>query len=286
VTKRNIMICADDYALSPAISRGILEAFAAGRLSATGAMTNRPSWRAAAKDLATFDGRADLGLHFNLTLGEPISAMPKFAPTGTFPLLPGVVRGAVTRALPLDEIGAEVARQLDAFEEAFGRPPDFVDGHQHVHVLPGVRRVLLDELKRRGLVGRLWLRDSSDTPASILARRLSMPKALRVKLLATGFARAATAAGFAVNEGFSGYSEFDPASDYGTDFANYLRAPGHHHLLMCHPGYVDDELTACDPVTVTRERELAFLLSNRFRETLDVAGVALARWNGSPIDAI
>ena len=34
-------LCADDFALSPAVTRGILEALAAGRLTATSAMTTQ-----------------------------------------------------------------------------------------------------------------------------------------------------------------------------------------------------------------------------------------------------
>ena len=39
------MLCADDYALAPGVSIGILEALSAGRLTATSVMTNRPLWR-------------------------------------------------------------------------------------------------------------------------------------------------------------------------------------------------------------------------------------------------
>ncbi len=38
------VLCADDYAMTPAVSRGILALLEAGRITATGAMTNRPSW--------------------------------------------------------------------------------------------------------------------------------------------------------------------------------------------------------------------------------------------------
>ena len=33
-------------------------------------------------------------------------------------------------------------RSCALFIEAFGRPPDFLDGHQHVHLLPQVRDAL------------------------------------------------------------------------------------------------------------------------------------------------
>uniref|UniRef100_A0A183TBX6 Carbohydrate deacetylase n=1 Tax=Schistocephalus solidus TaxID=70667 RepID=A0A183TBX6_SCHSO len=49
----------------------------------------------------------------------------------------------------------EVEKQLLAFEDLFGMPPFRVDGHQHVHVLPGVREVLSRLLPRHGV---RWIR--------------------------------------------------------------------------------------------------------------------------------
>ena len=38
------VLCADDFALSPGVSRGIIDLIARGRLSATGCMTVSPFW--------------------------------------------------------------------------------------------------------------------------------------------------------------------------------------------------------------------------------------------------
>ena len=274
------MLCADDYALAPGVSIGILEALSAGRLTATSVMTNRPLWRSAAADLARFAPHAQIGLHLNLTLGAPCTSMPEFAPHGRLPALSRVIRATQRRALPQHEIRAEIAGQLDAFADAMGRPPDYVDGHQHVHVLPGVRTWLLDELAARALAGRIWLRDSSDRPSRIVARRSETLKALALAWFGHGFARLAQSRGFICNDGFAGFSRFDPRADYGADFARYLVAPGPRHLVMCHPGHVDPDLAAIDPVTTTRERELEFLLSDRFEAILQAAGARLGRWTG------
>ena len=99
------------------------------------------------------------------------------------PALGRLTRAALAGRLPRDEVAAEIERQLDAFEAAWGSGPDFVDGHQHVHVLPGVRGPLLRALTRRG--GRPWLRDPSDALAAALWRP-APAKALTVGVLATG----------------------------------------------------------------------------------------------------
>ena len=46
---------------------------------------------------------------------------------------------------------------------------------------------------------------------------------------------------------------------------------------MCHPGVIDDALRRLDPVTATREQELAFLLSPRFEAVAARSGAELAR---------
>jgi predicted glycoside hydrolase/deacetylase ChbG (UPF0249 family) len=186
-----------------------------------------------------------------------------------------VVRGAFLRRLPLHEIGAEIDRQLAAFEAALGRPPDFVDGHQHVHVLPGIRDELFQALDRRGLRQRLWLRDPSDRLRAILRRRVAARKALTVRMLASGLAKAARGAGFDVNEGFSGFSPFDPARDPGADFAAFFAALGPRPVVMCHPGHVDPELAGLDPVIEPRAREYAYLASDAFPRLLVERAVAL-----------
>ncbi len=270
-----IILCADDYGLSPAVSAGILEALEAGRLSATGAMTNRPDWRRAARDLAPLEGRASFGVHLNLTAGAPLGAAPNLAPHGSLPPLATYLRGRLSREA-IAETAAEIARQFDAFEDAMGRAPDFIDGHQHVHVLEPVRTFVIEEAARRGWAGRVWFRNSADRPDRILRRRVETPKALGLAWFARGFARDATAAGFSTNEGFSGFSAFDAGRDYGADFERYLVAPGARHLIMCHPGHVDDELASVDPVTTSRENELAFLLSSRFEDAMGRAGAILS----------
>lgn len=275
MAKFEFILCADDYALSPAVSRGILEALEAGRLSATGAMTNRPSWRDAAHDLGPHVGRAWLGVHLNLTLGTPLTPMPAFASNGRLPGI-GILARAKAADLPQREIAAEIHAQIDSYAQAMGRMPDFLDGHQHVQALPGISDILFGELGRFPLPHDFWLRDSADRWERILLRRSALAKATMVSWLGRGFASAARRHGFAVNDGFAGFSAFDERVDYARAFSRYLVAPGIRHLVMCHPGYVDEELTAADPVTGTRPQELAFLLSDDFVARTSVAGAVLA----------
>jgi len=268
-------LCADDFALSPGVSRGIIDALDAGRLSAVSVMTTRPSWPKGARELRRFKAKADIGLHLNLTLGKPLGTMPTLAVSGRLPEIRCLVKAARARRLPEAEIAKEILRQLDSFCEHFGAFPAFIDGHQHVQILPQIRSLLFTCLEERGLAGKVWLRTSFDRPSRILWRGIEVGKALAVAWLARGFEAEAAARGFPANEGFAGFSAFDARRNYAADFGRYLRAPGQRHLIMCHPGYCDDELVAADPVTLSRERELEFLLSPAFKDMLGQSGAEL-----------
>ncbi len=274
-------LCADDFALSPGVSRGILAALQAERLTATSVMTTRPSWPLAARDLSAFQATAEIGLHLNLTLGAPLTPMPLLAPSGDLPSLRSLMSAATRGPLPEREIRTEIGAQIDAFTQHLGRTPDFIDGHQHVHMLPALRVWLFEALQSRGLQGQLWLRDSGDQLLSIARRGSEIKKALILAWLARGFATAAAERGFQTNQGFAGFSDFDAERSYPQAFERYLVAPGRRHLVMCHPGFVDDELIALDPVTRSRPLELEFLMSSRFTDCLAQRGAKLTRLNAT-----
>ena len=305
VAARHLTVCADDYGMNDAVSQAIRDLAVAGRVSATSCMANAPDWREAAKDLAHLplaraengiqgwapasagvsgegaanvpvehSGRIGIGLHLTLSWGAPLGPMPRLAPGGAFPPLRTLLRASLSGRLELGEIRAEIERQIDAFCAALGRPPDFVDGHQHVHVLPGIRRPLIAALARRGWAGRLWLRDPSDTVAAILARRLAAGKALFVATLAAGFRREARRAGFDTNEGFSGFGPFDPARNPAADMARYLTRPGPRPLVMCHPGHAEP-VDPTDAIAAARVREYEYLASEEFPALLARMGLQI-----------
>jgi predicted glycoside hydrolase/deacetylase ChbG (UPF0249 family) len=275
VSKRSVVLCADDFGLADGVSRGIAELAEMGRLSATGAMSNMPGWRRAAPDLNPLKHRIAVGLHLNFTVGSPLGPMPGLAPSGTFPALKDLLPKALKRQLPTTEIAEEIGRQIDAFEEAFGAAPAFVDGHQHVHVLPTIRPALIQALQARGYAGRVWLRDPTDKATAILRRPVGRNKALIVKSLARGFARSAHAAGFRTNKGFSGFAPLDLSVPAARIFEEAFSRLGARPLVMCHPGYVDDELRALDPALDSRVEELNYLKSDAFSHLLEEQGLRL-----------
>jgi len=250
-----IILCADDYAMTEGISRAIGELAAAKRLSATSVMVNAPHWPAAAPRLRAHRGHLSIGLHLNLTLGTPVGPMPRLAPAGTFPSAGRLMSRALLGLLDSEEVRGEIERQLDRFETGLQFPPDHIDGHQHMHVLPRVRGTLLRAAHRRYPTRPPLIRDPSDSLAAIAARRVAAPKAAAISALALGLATAAQRRQLPVNDGFAGYSNFDETAPYADELQRALQQPGRRHLIMCHPGHPDEELARLDPVVARRRME-------------------------------
>ena len=99
--------------------------------------------------------RVAIGLHVTLT-GQVQADEPGLSPDA--PRHIRFARGddgarTVRPARPQRLLAAEIATQLKAFVTQFGQPPDFIDGHQHVHLFPQVREALLDVVKERRAAG-------------------------------------------------------------------------------------------------------------------------------------
>ncbi len=256
-----LILIADDFALSDGVSRAICDLAEAGRLSGTSALVTQPGWQRGSTALRPLRERLAVGLHFNLTLGTPLGAMPHFAASGVFPNLGTVVRATLTGRIPAKEIEAEFNRQLDVFEAAWGSPPDFIDGHQHVHVFPQIRDCVFRILQSRPGFRGLFLRDPSDSLRSVIRRGVSPLKAIYISHLARGFGRRARQLGFLTNDSFAGISSFDPAK-VALEFARSATRPGQRHLVMCHPGYADGALATADPMGQRRQSEFDFLAAD------------------------
>lgn len=271
-----ITLCADDYGLAPGVSEAIRALIVQGRLHATGCMTGSPHWPAAAPLLRPLEDRADIGVHLTLTDQVPLGPMPGFAPGGKFPPLAEVLKRAITGRFDKAEIAAELERQIDSFEVHFGRAPDFLDGHHHIHQLPHIGPIVLD-LWRRRLGGRGWVRSCVEPLASILAQGVDPVRATIISGLGLGFRRRLKAMGVPHNQCFRGVYGFGGQPPFAEVFRRFTDRPGPRTLMMVHPGIVDAALQAADSLTSQREREYAFLASDACVFSLAGRGITLKR---------
>lgn len=259
---RRLIINADDFGFTPAVTAGILEAHAAGTVTATSMMVRCPGWDDAVRQ-AKATPSLEVGLHFNLLVGAPLAAVPSLTDrrTGRFLSLRALVARAVALRLDGGEVTAECEAQLMALGNA-GIGCTHIDSHRHTHALPVIRRAVAAIAARRQLPLRRPLeshfRAMSDVGSQVH----------RAVVSASWLVSSATAAHTRAPDHFIGVS-----LQGGHAFAARATAAVDHlgagvTELMVHPGHVDDALRAADGYTWQREMELSALLSGDFRERL------------------
>ena len=273
---RRIWLCADDYGLSPGVNRGIRDLIERGRLNATSVMVVGPAIgrdeASALGAVAANSPRCSIGLHVTLTAPfRPLTMHFQPLDGGMFLPFAKVLRAGLLRRLDPEIIRAELMVQLAAFNEMFGRAPDFVDGHQHAQLFPGVRDAFLTAVKQAA--PNAWVRQGGRNQP--LARRLGTPKALLLDILSGQFRRRAARANIAFNPGFAGAYDFSQQPDFSALMRQFLDGLPEGGLIMCHPGFVDDMLVSLDPFTTQREHEHAFLGGEHFPRLLAANKVTL-----------
>lgn len=273
---RRIWLCADDYGISPGVNRAIRDLIERGRLNATSVMMVGPAIeRGEAEALQASvkaSPRCAIGLH--VTFSAPFRPLTMhFRPLDGDMFMPfaKLLRAGLARRLDREFFRNEVKAQLAAFVEAFGRAPDFVDGHQHVQLYPQVRDGFVDAVSEGA--PNAWVRQGGRNLP--LAQRLASPKAVVLDILSAQFRRRAASAGLSFNPGFAGAYDFTRATDFGALMRQFLEGLPDGGLVMCHPGFVDDILINLDPMTDVREREHAYLAGDAFARLLTDSGVTL-----------
>jgi len=275
-TPRRFWLCADDYGIAPGVNAAIRDLVARRRLNATSVMVLAPSFsRAEAHALAALNAgeqRVAIGLH--LTLTAPLGPLTKdYAPLAAGAFLPvaTTLRLALQQRLDVAALTREFRAQFEAFANAFGRPPDFVDGHQHVQLFPQVRQAVLETVS--WIAPTAWVRQGGGSLP--LHRRLTDPKGLLIDWLSREFRARAGNLGIATNPAFAGTYTYRANVDFAAVFPGFLEGLPEGGLVMCHPGHVDAELERLDPLTTLREQEYAYFCGDAFAALLERRGLTL-----------
>jgi predicted glycoside hydrolase/deacetylase ChbG (UPF0249 family) len=274
---RRIVLCADDYGLSPGVNAAIRDLLARGRINATSAMMVTPAIDRAEADaliaIKTQQPKIAIGLHVTLTTPfRPLTA--NYAPLrdGIFLSIGETLGAAMLRRLRPALIAAEIQAQIEKFTATFGMPPDYLDGHQHVQIFPQVRDALLHVVSQD--LPNAWVRQCGRvTP---LSSRLADRKGLLLDILSAGFRAQAARLGVRTNPAFAGSYDFHSDPNFAALFPRFLDRLPADSVVMCHPGFVDDTLKSLDPLTDLREREYAFFAAETFPKIMAANRVTLA----------
>ena len=285
---KQLIVNADDFGLTTGVTQGILDAHREGIVTSTTLMANGGAFETAVS-MGRRENNLAIGVHLNLTQGVPVSRaldIPTLVDRqGRLHLSPRrLAQGIMSRQVNLVEVEIELWQQIRKVSGA-GILPTHLDGHKHVHVLPGVSDIVI-RLAKEFLVPSIrcpnetapkiptLLRFGNYWPAS--AKQYVVGRT--VSIFARRFKQKLAKAGL-----------LSPAHFYGLSQTGFLDAvdildiledlPEGASELMCHPGYFDTDLARTGTrLLVQREVEMRALTAHQVRKLAADRGIQLINY--------
>ncbi|HEY6944016.1 MAG TPA: ChbG/HpnK family deacetylase [Candidatus Acidoferrum sp.] len=283
---RNLIVNADDLGWTDGVNRAILEAFRHGIVTSTSLLANGTAFLEAVKEAKSAPGLG-VGVHLNLSDGSPVadpeSVMSLLNDEAHFADGPkSLLLKRARRGLLLDEVEEEWDAQIQKVCDA-GIRPTHLDGHKHVHMLPGLFEIALRLAKRHGIEAiRVSLEESSLRAALASGEkhraRVVMKQGMQargLKLLARGAREQAARAGIATADYFCGIAQTGELTREGIERLLKVLPEGTTEL-MCHPGYSDEALQkTATRLQASRQKELEILTDTGIRNLVASRGIRL-----------
>jgi len=275
-----MIICADDYAQSFAVSQAISELIKNEAVSATSCMVTSPDSARSLRLLPALAEQADIGLHFVLSEGRPMTALSEASylvdEQGRFLPFGLLLRRLYLREVDESALEKEMRTQLQKFRDETGVLPDFFDGHQHVHQLPRVRGIFAalaaqvqKEKKVYARVSRLPIRATS-LRTSLGGWLISWPsRALEDELKRERVPHTGP---------LWGYHDYSQPAALSRAFEICLQAdPGRNDVFFFHPGFASG--SGEDPLAEVRPANFNFANSADFKARLCQNKVPINRFH-------
>jgi predicted glycoside hydrolase/deacetylase ChbG (UPF0249 family) len=228
-----------------------------------------------------------VGVHLNLSDGSPVA---KKEQVKSLVNDRGMLKGGpqslllrmARRGLVLEQVEREWDAQIQKVRDA-GIQPTHLDGHKHVHMLPGLFEIALRLGKRHGIGAVRIAHEASTLRAALSAGEkqhaaLVMKQGVQargLKLLAPEARELAERTGIATADYFCGIAQTGELTREGV--AKLLESlPEGTTELMCHPGYADAELEkSATRLQHSRQTELEILTDTKIRKLVASQGIRL-----------
>jgi predicted glycoside hydrolase/deacetylase ChbG (UPF0249 family) len=271
-----LVVNADDFGLSPGVSRGIVRAHLEGVVTSTSVLGNCDDLAGACALLAGAPSLG-VGVHLSLVGGRPVApaaSLPTLTNAdGGFPerahdFITSWMRGRVDVSEIEREFDAQVVRVRDA-----GLRLDHLNTHRHLGFLPPVGRAMETVARRHGIPG---VRSAVERPT--LAWLTEPARGAEAGLLA-GLAWLTRRQMGALRHGPQswGFVEVGRLDEVRILEILGRMGPGAHELI-CHPGEEDDVEAEPGESPHLRAHELLALTSHKVRRAFERRGVKLCRW--------
>jgi hopanoid biosynthesis associated protein HpnK len=285
---RNLIVNADDLGWTRGVNRGIAEAHRNGIVTSASLLANGSAFDEGVQ-MALQSPRLGLGVHLNLSDGKPV-APPAQVQTlldenGNFSGGPeSLLFRLAARSLDTHEVEVEWNAQIEKVRAA-GIRPTHLDGHKHVHMLPGLFIVALQLAEKHQIAAVRVSHEASSLRAALAAgddaTGLILKQGMQargLKLLARDARRMAERAGIAAADYFCGIAQTGAMNKNGVQ-RMLASLPEGTTEFMCHPGYADAELeNSCTRLQKSRQTELAILTDHDIRKSITALGIRLINY--------
>jgi len=283
---KNLIVNADDLGWTDGVNRGIVEAFHHGIVTSTSLLANGGAFAGGVEAARSAPGLG-VGVHLNLSDGPPVADRETVTSLlnkdGEFAGGPeNLLLRRARRGLLLAEVENEWDAQIQKVRDA-GISPTHLDGHKHVHMLPGLFEIALKLAKRHDIGAirvaleasslRAALSSGSKQNAGVVMKQGVQARGL--KLLARDARERAEHAGISTADYFCGIAQTGELTREGVEqFVKSL--PDGTTELMCHPGYADAALQKTPTrLQDSRQTELQILTDTGIRNLVASMGIRL-----------
>jgi predicted glycoside hydrolase/deacetylase ChbG (UPF0249 family) len=283
---KNLIVNADDLGWTDGVNRGIVETFHHGIVTSTSLLANGAAFAGGVEAARSAPGLG-VGVHLNLSDGPPVADRETVTSLlnndGEFAGGPeNLLLRRARRGLSLAEVENEWDAQIQKVRDA-GISPTHLDGHKHVHMLPGLFEIALKLAKRHDIGAirvsleasslRAALSSGSKRNAGVVMKQGVQARGL--KLLARDAREQAGRAGISTADYFCGIAQTGELTREGMEqFVKSL--PDGTTELMCHPGYADAALQKTPTrLQDSRQTELRILTDIGIRNLVASMGIRL-----------
>ena len=286
---KNLIVNADDLGWTEGVNRGIAEAHRRGLVTSSSLLANGQAFDSALI-VSRHNRELGVGVHLNLSDGPPT------APTSDVRSLlnaAGHLEGSpeslllriASRKLSPEEVVREWDAQITKIKRA-GIFPTHLDGHKHVHMLPGLFEIALRLARKHG-IGAIRIAHEASTLRTVLsagndrsARVLKQGVQARgLKLLAPDAREMAQRANIAAADYFCGIAQTGVMTREGVERLVEVLPEGTTEF-MCHPGYLDHDLMESPTrLQASRQQELEILTDTAIRKLVATKGIRLINYS-------
>ncbi len=243
---KRLIVNADDFGLTAGINRAVIKGHRYGIITSASLLANGPGFDDATR-LAREHPSLGVGLHFNLTQGQPVAPVSRVRSLtngrgefwGTSAALTWrSLAGELQTGEIIIELRAQIERALAA-----GLRLTHIDSHKHAHALPQIFEAVIRTIPEYGIRAVRVMRERPRWRRSAASLKL-----LKQNVVAWGLAQLCRLdlmwwpnAGLRMTDAFFGIAQTGLwTKEWLVEIIEHL--PEGVSELMCHPGYEDEEI--------------------------------------------